>query len=299
MREREPNQFPVAEVAPYRLDLGADGVLPSCLNLDWDRPLPALTGALVLLHGRLRDAMVYYRTAMTAVGGRPGWFVVVPQFLAGIDIARHGLPAHTLRWSLTGWMAGDRAEGPAQPSSFAVLDGLLAKIRRRLPGLGRLVLAGHSGGGQMVQRYALLAQEPMPVHYVVANPSSYAYLDQARPEPTEGVPNFDRWRYGLQGLPAYAGRWTLEALAARYAGRDVTYLLGAEDRDPAHPALDTSAPARVQGPHRLARGEAFYAALKARFPTSPHRLQVVPGVGHSGAGIFTSPEGATALFGTF
>jgi pimeloyl-ACP methyl ester carboxylesterase len=296
MDERQPNQFPVAEIAGHRLDLGAAGVLPLCLNADWDRPLPPLTGALVMLHGRLRDAPVYYRTAMAAVGSRAGWLVVVPQFLAAVDIAAHGLAERTLRWSLTGWMAGDRAEGPADTGAFAVLDAVMAQIARRLPGLRRLVVAGHSGGAQMVQRYALLGEDKPPARYVVANPSSYAFLDAARPGPTAGCPAFDRWRYGLDGLPAYAGAWTRDALAGRYAGRDVRYLLGAEDTDPAHPALDVSCAAEAQGPHRRARGEAFYASLKARFPASPHRLSIVPGVGHSGSEIFASAEGAAALF---
>ncbi len=296
MDERQANQFPVAEIAGHSLDLGGAGVLPVCLSEDWDRPLPEVTGALVMLHGRLRDAPVYYRTAQAAVGRRAGWLVVVPQFLAGVDVAAHGLPDRTLRWSLTGWMAGDRAEGPAGTGAFTVLDALMARLAERLPALSRLVVAGHSGGAQMVQRYALLGDDRPRARYVVANPSSYAFLDAARPAPTDGCADYDRWRYGLAGLPAYAGGWTPEALAARYAARDVAYLLGAEDTDPAHPALDTSCAARTQGPHRRARGEAFYAALKARFPASPHRLSIVPAVGHSGSQIFASAEGAAALF---
>lgn len=297
MDERQPNQFAVAEIAPYRLDLGEAGILPLCLSEDWQRPLPHIQGVLVMLHGRLRDATVYYRTALAAVGARPGWLVVVPQFLAEVDIAAHGLPARMLRWSLTGWMGGDAAQGPAGTSAFAVLDALLARLTDRLSGLRRLVVAGHSGGAQIVQRYALLGTDRPNTHYVVANPSSYAFLDRDRPQPTDGCPDFDRWRYGLADLPAYAGAWTREALAARYARRRVTYLLGAEDTDPAHPALDVSCAARCQGPHRRARGEAFHAALLARFPDCAHPLRLVPGVSHDGAAIFTAAAGLAALFG--
>ena len=297
MDERAPNQVPVAELASHRFDLGEAGVLPVCLSQDWSDPLPHIEGALVMLHGRLRDAPLYQRTAMAAVGDRPGWLVVVPQFLAGIDVAAHRLPPETLRWSLTGWMGGDAAENPSGLSAFAAVDAVLERLKDRLPALRRLVLAGHSGGGQVVQRYALLGGDRPGLHYVVANPSSYAFLDAGRPEPTGGCPGFDRWKYGLSDLPPYAAGWSAEALATRYAGRNVTYLLGGNDTDPAHPALDTACEARCQGPHRRARGEAFHAALKARFPDSPHRLHIVPGVGHSGEQVFTSAEGVQALFG--
>jgi pimeloyl-ACP methyl ester carboxylesterase len=158
-------------------------------------------------------------------------------------------------------------------------------------------MAGHSGGAQVVQRYGLLGDERAHTRYVVANPSSYAFLGRDRPEPTDGCPGFDCWKYGLSDLPAYGDGWTREQLAIRYASRHVTYLLGADDTDSAHPALDNTSEARCQGPHRRARGEAFYADLKARFPDSPHQLRVVPGIGHDGFGIFTSAEGIEALFG--
>lgn len=297
MDERQPNQYPVAEIAPHRLDLGDAGVLPVCLSEDLDHVLPHVQSVLVMLHGRLRDATVYYRTAVAAVDGRPGWLVVVPQFLAQIDITAHRLPASTLRWSLTGWMGGDAAAAPSGQTTFAVLDALLNRVTERLPELRRLVVAGHSGGAQVAQRYGLLGNECPSTHYVVANPSSYAFLNRDRPQPTDGCPEFDDWKYGLTHLPAYGGDWTREQLAARYAERNFTYLLGAEDIDPAHPALDNTMAARCQGPHRRARGEAFYAALKARFPDSPHQLRIVPGVGHDGLGMFTSADGIKALFG--
>jgi len=297
MDEHQPNQSPVSEIATYRLDLDQAGVLPVCLSEDLTDPLPHVQGVLVMLHGRLRDAAVYYRTAMAAVAQRRGWLVVVPQFLAEVDVAAHNLSARTLYWSLTGWMGGDAAQTPSGLSTFAVLDALLTRLSSRVPARCRLVVAGHSGGAQVVQRYALLGEERANTHYVVANPSSYAFLDPKRPEPTSGCPDFDRWKYGLSDLPSYAGGGTRDQIAARYVTRNVTYLLGGDDTDPAHPALDKTCEALCQGPHRRARGEAFYAALKSRFPNSPHQLRIVPGIGHSGVDIFTSTDGIEALFG--
>lgn len=295
MDERAPNQFPVTELADNRLELPGGGVLPLCLNQDWAADLSGVRGALVMLHGRLRDAPTYMRTALAAVGTRPGWLVAVPQFLAAIDLPAHGLPADTLHWELTGWMGGDAAEGPVATSSFAAIDALLDRIQAQCPRLERLVLAGHSGGGQVAQRYAVLGAKRPGLRYVIANPSSYAWLSSARPGPL--CDGYDDWKYGLSALPDYAGGMDRAALAWRYAQRDVTYLLGGDDRDPAHPALDNAAAARSQGPHRLARGEAFFADLHRQFPDTPHTLHIVPGVGHDGRGIFTNGIGEAALFG--
>ena len=289
--ERQPNEAPVAAIGAHELDLGSAGVLRMALSEGWDAP--GISAALVVLHGRLRNALDYLGAGVAALAGRPGWMVAVPQFLTDVDIEAYALPPRTLRWTLTGWMGGDAAIAPAEFSAFAALDGVLAFLRDQ-PAIRRVVLAGHSGGGQVVQRYAVLGDTPADLRFVVANPSSYAFLGPDRPEPP--CPGYDDWKFGLSHLPIYAGNAAREALARRYASRDVRTLLGAEDTDPAHPALDRTPPAQSQGPHRRARGEAFHADLLRRFPDCRHTLQVVPGVGHDGGRMLASAEGAAALF---
>src|SRR3984893_19299219 len=82
---------------------------------------------------------------------------------------------------------------PAPASSFEVLDALLARLadRRLFPNLNQVVVAGHSGGAQVVQRYAIagkgelaLTRQGIGVRYVVANPSSYAYFNGVGQEPS-------------------------------------------------------------------------------------------------------------------
>lgn len=294
--ERQPNEQPVAELAAGRLAIAGGGVLPVALSENWDAPLPHVSGALVVLHGRLRNAPDYLRAGLDAIGTRPGWLVAAPQFLAGVDVGAFGVPRDVLRWTLTGWMGGDAATGPVPLSAFAALDAVVARLRR-IPGLRRIVVAGHSGGGQVVQRYAMLGDTAPDLRFLVMNPSSYAFPDAWRPEPVAGCPEYDDWKYGLRRLPSYAGTMGREALVRRYAGRDITYLLGARDTDPLHPALDISAAARCQGVHRRTRGEAFHAALLRCAPSCRHPLHVVPGVGHDGAGMLTSAAGQAALFG--
>jgi hypothetical protein len=82
-----------------------------------------------------------------------------------------------------------------------------------------------------------------------------------------------------------------------YAGREVIYPLGTEDTDPNHLALDKSCMAEAQGPNRYARGHAYFSALQDRFGPALHQtLHDVPGIGHNGDRMLTSPCGLAALF---
>ena len=301
---RAPSHGPVRQVATARLPVG-DGALPLFLSQDWAAALPEIGRAVILLHGRRRDADIYrrilQRAAHKAGAAASGSLLIVPQFLAETDVRRHGLPDAVLRWSLEGWMGGEPAEGPVPASSFDAVDAILERLndRTNFPALRRIVLAGHSGGAQLVQRYAVLgkAAAGRMLRYVVANPSSYVYFSPDRPYPVEACADFDRWKYGMTDLPPYAGTVQVAALEAAYARCDVTYLWGGEDNDAAQPALDRSCAAAAQGPHRLARGQAYFAYLNARHPRLMHRAAVVPGVGHDADGMFRSAAGLTALFG--
>jgi pimeloyl-ACP methyl ester carboxylesterase len=323
--ERAPNERPVAVIAPHRLTVttgAGSGVAPLYVTCDWSVPQPAIRRAVILIHGRLRNADTYFQLAQQALaaagGNESDTLLVVPQFLASADVTAHGLSADTLHWDWTGWMGGDAALGSAPLSSFDVLDAILdgLAVREQFPSLASVVIAGHSGGGQVAQRYAVLArgearlaQRGVTVRYVIANPSSYVYFDAQRPTGDGGFapfdasrcPGFDDWKYGLNRLPAYAqcaGQADCAgALEAAYAGRDVTVLLGSEDCDPAHPALDTSCAARAQGAHRLERGLAYERYMRMRHPAGlRHRTIVIDGFGHDGTGIFTSPQGVAAVF---
>jgi pimeloyl-ACP methyl ester carboxylesterase len=320
--DESPPEKPVKEVADRRLPVttpAGSGELALYVSRDWSRPLPGVTRAVIVIHGRLRNADVYRASAEKALeaAGEAGQaaILVVPQFLAEVDARAHHLPAETLRWGTTGWEGGGDARGPAPISAFAGLDAILARLADRMlfPDLTTIVVAGHSGGGQVVQRYAILGKgETVPitagiaVRYVVANPSSYAYFSPDRPDGeggfasfagTAACPKFDRWKYGMADLPSYAGTATPAALEQAYLGREVTYLLGTADTDPNHPALDKSCMAEAQGPYRLARGEAYVQYLRGRHRDGfRQKLLLVQGVGHDGDRMLTSACGLAALF---
>jgi pimeloyl-ACP methyl ester carboxylesterase len=310
--EIAPHHRPVKEVANLRIPVGTQGTLPLYASADWSNPLPDITRAVVVLHGRLRNADVYFRSAKTAraAAGDIGkaTIMIVPQFLAGIDVDAYQLPAATLRWSFEGWEGGDPAVGPTPASSFDALDAILARLadRRLFPNLRQVVVAGHSGGGQVVQRYAIagkgelaLTQQGIGVRYVVANPSSYAYFSGERPEPAiaAACPGYNQWKYGMEARPPYLAGATIAALEQAYVARRVIYLLGTLDTNPNHSALDKTCMADAEGPYRYARGHAYAAAMGARDTGTPnHRLWDVKGVGHNGDKMLTSPCGLTALF---
>lgn len=310
--EVEPYRRPVRVVADQRIAVGNQGSLPLYVSSDWSNPLPGITRAVLVLHGRLRNADVYYRSAKTAqaAAGPVGTatIMIVPQFLAGIDVDAYHLPAATLRWSLEGWEGGEPALGPTPASSFDALDAILARLadRRLFPDLKQVVVAGHSGGGQVVQRYAIagqgeaaLTKQNIGVRYVVANPSSYAYFSAERPEPSiaASCPGYNNWKYGMEARPPYLSAPTPAALEQRYVARRVIYLLGTGDTNPNHPALDKSCMAEAEGPYRYVRGHAYASAMQVRDAGTPnHRLWDVPGVGHDGDKMLTSPCGLEALF---
>lgn len=270
-------------------------------------PPASIQRVLIIIHGRLRNADTYLHSAEKAAeqaGQLATTLIIAPQFLNEQDVARHQLPNDILRWRGNDWMGAGLSTGPNPVSSFQVLDDMVARVsdRQQFPEVKDIVIAGHSGGAQVVQRYALLAhgQYRISPRFVVANPSSYAYFDAQRPmafDPTS-CPGFNNWKYGLQNLPDFAAGQTPAQLEEHYVKRDIVYLLGQLDIDPEHPALDKGCEAQTQGPYRLLRGHYFFDYLTQRHPEGlSQRLIEVPGVGHDGDGMFTSPEGQKVLFG--
>ncbi|WP_186249836.1 alpha/beta hydrolase [Burkholderia gladioli] len=293
-----------------RIDTPAGAAeFPLYLSRDWSQPSPEVTRAVIVIHGKLRNADRYFESAekgrdAAAEKGADvaGTLLIAPQFLATLDLAgRTDQPADLLRWDANGWMAGDDAAGPAAVSSYTVLDAIVERLadRKRFPNLKTVVFAGHSGGGQVVQRYAVaaretgaLAREGIALRYVVSSPSSYAYFDAERPgadgKPAAfdaaACPGYDDWKYGMAHRPPYLADRTPAQLEAAYVARRVTYLVGGKDDDPQQKALDQSCPAEAQGPQRVARAEAYFRYLQGRHPQGLNQsLHIVPGVGHNGA----------------
>ncbi|HEY1656384.1 MAG TPA: hypothetical protein VGF86_14870 [Candidatus Tumulicola sp.] len=273
-------------------------------SLDGDR---AATRAIIVVHGVLRDADYYYDTGAIAIAQAHagGTLLIAPQFVERGDLAGHAVAANTLWWSGK-WPGGSDALSPAPVSTYDVFDAMIARLadRSRFPKMREIVLIGHSAGGQIVQRYAVVGKakqldpgSAVPVHLIVANPSSYFYFGNYRPVPQTGCADFNRWRYGLAGAPPYVVG-TDAQLERRYVRRHVTYLLGTADTNPAEDDLDRSCGGEAQGPYRYARGKYYVAYLARRHPAGTAQdYAYVRGVPHDNRRMFTSACGLGVIFG--
>lgn len=254
-----------------------------------------VTRAVVVVHGTNRNASDYFDYADAAIGD--GVLVVAPRF----ETADESPSSTDLYWTNSAWKEGGQSTGsrPWSISSFEVADELIRSLRQTFPNLDAVVVAGHSGGGQFVQRYAATSTDSR-VRFVVANPSSYLFMSRERPESVSGCSWFNEYRYGLDDLDdvPYVDAIGASALRSRYGAARVTYLLGADDTNPDDADLDKTCGAEAQGPHRRARGENFVDTLDDVYGSgiySRHALYIVSGVGHSAREMFGSSAGRSAF----
>jgi pimeloyl-ACP methyl ester carboxylesterase len=291
-------------IATYRMALYS--------NRDLGGDLADATLAISIQHGLNRDGAAYFDTASSlaaALSPRGRVLVLAPQFFVAGD-PQTQVP----KWTSSGWIAGSDARG-LSVSSLDAYDQLLDWLsdRRRFPRLERIVLAGHSGGAQLVQRYAALNQAEeklraagISVRYVVANPSSYLYFTTERPGPSgfrpydaAACPTFNDYKYGFMNPVRYAAHIDPGAAFERYALRDVIYLFGENDNDPDHSQLDKTCAARAQGAHRMERGLSYLSYLRhisGSRENLAHRAYEVSGVGHSQRRMMRSACGVESLF---
>ncbi|MBD9380798.1 hypothetical protein IB258_06085 [Achromobacter sp. ACM02] len=334
-----PDPYDYSETAPapkrtaplrwQSVELGKPGhryKMPVYANRDLAKDdLRNIKQVVVVIHGVKRDADRYYESVAALLAHNPerarDTLILAPRFSGSIDSGFGGMAA----WRKASWEDGEdsvQAAGrPAPVSSFQVLDDLLRSLddRKRLASLAGIVLAGHSAGGQLVQRYAVLnnidgplRRDGLALRYVVANPSSYLYLSNERPRadgkgyaPYErGIcPTYNQYKYGPDKLPAYSRETDESKLFVRYAARDVTYLLGGADNNPEDRLLDKTCGAEAQGATRLARGTGYaqyehvLAARGAKPVTLHRRAFEVAGIGHNNKGMFGSVCGTQALLG--
>jgi pimeloyl-ACP methyl ester carboxylesterase len=276
--------------------------------------------AVVLVHGVKRNADDYFQSGQRLLEKAgltaADTLLLAPNFLNDMD-TRAG-PDMPL-WPRDKWMHGTRSNGE-RPGiyAFSVLDDLLAYLGdwQRFPQMKEIVMIGHSAGGQLMQRYTVmggadqaLAARGIAVRYVVSSPSSYVYLEDSRlqdgafkPMVTIMCPSYSRYRYGLGKPPAYLTRQGLsgEQLFRRYAARDVTYLVGALDKNPRDRVMDRTCGANMQGSTRVERQLTYMRYeqfLSAKWGVEVrHRQFQVEGIGHNAARLYASETVANTLF---
>jgi predicted esterase len=195
------------------------------INNAENKVLSDVTTAIIGVHGSGRDAGTYLCALTATVADSfsdqslketglshskdDKVLVVAPWFMAPEDNApkssshfpyiqwddRHPIP-HTFRYGAESIPDANNNT----ISSFGAMDTLLEQLcdRTNFPHLRRIIVVGHSAGGQFVQRWALSSnsycfgidgqfahrwatKKDLPnVRVVVANPRSFAYLDSRR-----------------------------------------------------------------------------------------------------------------------
>ncbi len=286
---------------------------------------PECGRAVVMVHGTSRNADHYYEDVLLAsandVGAEPTTILIAPQFLCRLDTSLAKYQDDMLFWTYNNdWKRGDHSSAahPDSISSFAVMDTILYRLAVRNPNLDTIVVAGHSAGGQYVNRYSVgskihdfLDTYDIHLRHVVANPSSYVYVDSFRAEagtvdsfviPPDTCVDYNEYKYGLDDFGRYsqAYMWgqTKSELREQLSEKWVVYFLGQAD-SLYEDSLDDSCSAWLQGRHRLNRGEIYYNHILFHYGSWIHCKQtkiIVPGVDHDGEDMYRSSEGHFVLF---
>lgn len=231
----------------------------------------------VIFHGVGRNAEDYRNFAIT-MAERFRAIVVAPLF------DKDRFPSW--RYQRGGLLdAAGKLQRPEQ-WTYAVIPRLVAEVRalEKWPDLP-YYLIGHSAGGQfLVRMAAFLPGEATRI--VAANPGSHLFPERGQ-----------EFGYGFGGLPAELGN---DDVIRRYLAAPLTFFLGTGDVL-VEPSLDTTEPAMKQGPNRLMRGRACFAAAeklaRERGWVFNWRKVETVGVGHEAAYMFAAREMEDALFG--
>jgi hypothetical protein len=310
----------------FRIFGEADASVPCCLSHDLDTPNRDIQLGVIVIHGVLRNGDEYFLNMMAAVnlaGVQDTTLVAAPQFLLEEDLDRFALGDDILFWggeTGEGWKKGDDSlSTDAHPcgvniSAFEVADQMIVRLCRSeiFPNLKRIVVAGHSAGGQYVNRFAAGSEiessvsGAVKIRYVVANPSTFLYFNEERRVgdavsefaiPESAQRDYDDYKYGLGRLNRYMSASGADRIRQTYPQKEVVYLLGGEDTRKEH--LEQTPNAMLQGANRLERGQIYYHYLVHYFGeaiTANHKIAIVPCVGHDNAAIFNSETGVKYLF---
>lgn len=271
--------LPVATGAPgapaLRLEAGSHAFWFHDARGNADRPIlvryhlpadhDAETPIVFVMHGASRDGPRYFGDFEPEAASR-GFALFVPEFGDSL------YPGS--RWYNLGHVyEREEPEAPLPDSmwTYTAVEHLFDVVRQAM-GSRRTTfrIYGHSAGSQFVHRFLMLRPEAPVERAVLANAGWYTM-------PVDSI----RWPYGLGGAPVDAA-----GMAGRFA-LPVTVLLGDQDIDTTQSSLRRTPEAMAQGPHRFARGHAFFETARREAERMGARfvwqLDTVPGAHHSNA----------------
>ncbi len=327
------------ELCPERYHVEVEGErlsLPYCSNLPIDQANPNVRRIVFSIHGVATNAGVYYRNMMAAAERVPGaldeTLVIGPKLMTRAFANSNDIGPTDVFWNTSsgrfwGGESGssDQHSRSVSVSSFEIFDRMLTDLLAPglFPNLEVIVMAGHSGGGQFMNRYAMASPvedevaRPRGVHmrYVVAQPSTHTYLTADRVDPTsrtrssfrvpepsevEGCQGYNRYGSGLEGLDGWTYMENIgpERMIEQYRQRDVIYFHGMNDSDPEDSQLARGCAAMMQGAHRLDRGITYYNYIHHLYGSDGHnhRISFVARVGHDNGRMWASEQGLLHIF---
>lgn len=315
----------VVDIAPSRFNLEEDHKKIS-IPIVTSHPLDGINHnteyLIIMIHGGGLNAEGTFETAAKVIEGlkkpKDHFLVLAPQIIEGVKLDETGLLFWDKKWKGGGLsLSTGLNDGLPSLSSFEVIDRLIDVSVKQNPNIHRIIILGHSAGGQFVVRYAAinsrhepLVKKGITVRYVVANPSSYPYLNETRyqlnskgevlktsKEELADCSGFNGYKYGTDNLYGYAENLSKQTIRTRLLTRPVMFLLGAEDTDRGW-MLDKTCEAEAQGKNRYERGMLFQHHLRTftkSIQNSQHIWMEIPGVGHNSAEMFTHSEFITKL----
>lgn len=299
---------------------------------------------VVVVHGQGRNADGYFRHMLAAgflADALHNTLIISPRFASNNGKScLDKMEDKEVGWVCSGpesWRSGGmRAKvSGLELNSFDFMDAILLKLSndKVFPNLKTIVIAGHSAGGQYVNRYQfsnqvhdkLAAERGIQISYVIANPSSYTYPEALRPTKTawpsqiaadalgympvrpqtaespfvvfkdkNSCTAYNHWPYGFENKTGYAKGIPDSKLRHQLGTRSATYLLGELDILPLY-GFDDSCAAMAQGPTRLARGFAYAKFVNDTLKAN-HTPIMVNACGHDARCMLTSETALPILF---
>lgn len=284
--------------------------------------------AYVVQHGALNDFDSLFTSLFDILGNTAP--IISPGFLTADGESDFWRKDMHLGWRRgIEWVIGNDDITGANCSSFSQYDAILNYLDKnpsKFPNIQKIILLGHSGGGNLISRFSTInTNTPKPIRYIIANAAHQAYFDDARPinTTTKDCPSGFRWPYQWNGsFNKYVGARTegRDALFQRWADRDVIHLTGEQDKFTKD--RQTCQSMAQGGSTRRDRNYAYWAYLNILAGTKTnvskykgyqqllssgakkignghlaHQSCKIAGVGHDASKMFSSECGKAAIFG--
>ncbi|KDN43215.1 hypothetical protein K437DRAFT_225778 [Tilletiaria anomala UBC 951] len=305
------------------------GIMPFYISVDDPATVKRF---IVVLPGKPRDTWKYANYMLNArnivveqqfapfntmglTGNNASVGIVAPAFLNMQDLSAGACKPQYLCFAASLWQEGGTNKNPKMQhelTSFDAMDAILDQLfdKSIYPSLNQVVVAGHSLGGQGVQRYAVMKKTKAydsNVRYWIANPGSWAWLSSNRPYPNANAtcaPTFDDWPYGIHGNTSKITKYARDDavvnngadIVARYQSRTVNYAFGLFDVG----SGDTHCQAAWQGSNHLDRGSNFVMSMGNDFPggfPKTHTADFIANVTHQDYSMYSASISLQRLFG--